>query len=183
MNSIFMPKLDMSVMVFIDDILVYLKTMEEHLRIGHQRLREHQLCAKFSNCEFWIKDVPFLGHVISPKGITVDPSKVKEALEWKQPTSVFKIQSLLGLASYYRRFIPIFLKIAKLIIELLKKGNKYVRSDTCDEAFMNLKKLLTTSPMLAQPDITKLFNVYCDASGTGLGGVLMHEGRVISYYS
>jgi hypothetical protein len=87
------------------------------------------------------------------------------------------------LASYYRRFIPNFSKIAKPIIELLKKGNKYDWSDTCDEAFKNLKKLLTTSPVLAQPDTNKLFDVYCDSSGTDLGGVLMQEGRVISYSS
>jgi hypothetical protein len=81
----------------------------------------------------------------------------------------------------YRRFIPNFSKIAKLITELLKKGNKYVWSDACDEAFGNLKKLLTTSPVLTQPGITKLFDVYCDASSTSLGGVLMQEGQVISY--
>jgi hypothetical protein len=85
------------------------------------------------------------------------------------------------LAGYYRRFILIFSKIVKPVTELLKKGNKYVWSEACDEAFKHLKKLLTTSPVLAQPDTAKPFNVYCDASGTGLGGVLMKEGRVISY--
>jgi hypothetical protein len=111
--------------------------------------------------------------VVSPEVIAVDPSKVKEVLKWKQPTSVSEVQSFLGLASYYRRFILNFSNIAKPIIELLKKGNKYVWSGACDEAFGNLKKLLTTSSMLAQPDITKPFNVYCDASSTSLGGVLM----------
>jgi hypothetical protein len=80
------------------------------------------------------------------------------------------------LASYYRRFILNFSKIIKPITKLLEKGNQYVWSDACDEAFENLKKLLTTSLVLAQPDITKPFDVYCDASGTGLGGVLMQEG-------
>jgi hypothetical protein len=141
------------------------------------------LYAKFSKCEFWIKEVPFLGHVVSPKGIMVDPGKVKEVLEWKPPMSVSEVQSFLGLASYYRRFIPNFSKITKPIVELLKKGNKYVWSNVCDEAFKHLKKLLTTSPILAQPDTTKSFDVYCDASGTNLGRVLMQEGRVISYSS
>jgi hypothetical protein len=141
------------------------------------------LYAKFSKCEFWIKEVPFLGHVVSPEGITVDPGKVKEVWEWKPPTSVSEVWSFLGLASYYRRFIPNFSKIAKPITELLKNGNKYVWSEACDEAFKHLKKLLTTSPVLAQPDTTKSFDVYCDASGTGLGSVLMQEGRVISYSS
>jgi hypothetical protein len=87
------------------------------------------------------------------------------------------------LAGYYRRFIPNFSKIAKPIIELLKKGNKYVWSEACDEVFKHLKKLLTISPVLAQPDTAKSFDVYCDASGTSLGGVLMQECRVISYSS
>jgi hypothetical protein len=127
--------------------------------------------------------VPFLGHVVSPEGIVVDPGKVKEVLEWKPPTLVSEVRSFLGLAEYYRRFIPNFSKITKPITELLKKGNKYLWSEACDGAFKHLKKLLTTSPVLAQPDTTKPFDIYCDASGTSLGGVLMQEGRVISYSS
>jgi hypothetical protein len=162
MNSVFMLELDKFVVVFIDNILIYSRSMEEHeehLRIVLQRLREHQLHAKFSKCEFWIKEVPFLGHVVSPEGITVDSGKVKEVWEWKPPN---------------------FSKIAKPITELLKKEHRYVWSEACNEAFKHLKKLLTTSPMLAQHDPTKPFDVYCDASGTGLGSVLMQEGRVIS---
>jgi hypothetical protein len=87
--------------------------------------------------------------VVSPEGIAVDPSKVKEVLEWKPPTTVSQVQSFLGLVGYYRRFILNFSKIAKPITELLKKGNKYVSSEACDEAFKHLKKLLTTSPVLA----------------------------------
>jgi hypothetical protein len=121
--------------------------------------------------------------VVSPEGITVDPSKVKEVLDWKTPTTVSEVQSFLGLAGYYRRFILNFSKIAKPVTELLKKENKYVWSDACDEAFKLMKKLLTTSPVLAQPDIDNPFDVYCDASSTGLCGVLMQEGRVISYSS
>jgi hypothetical protein len=100
-------------------------------------------------CEFWIKEVPFLGHMVSPEGIAVDLGKVKEVLERKPPTTVSEIQSFLELASYYRRFILNFSKIAKPITVLLKKGNKYVWSEACDEAFKHLKKLLTTSPVLA----------------------------------
>jgi hypothetical protein len=114
--------------------------------------------------------------MVSPEGIAVDPGKVKEVLEWKPPTSVSKVQSFLGLAGYYKRFIPNFSRIVKPITELLKKGNKYVWSEAYDEAFNHLKKLLTTSHVLAQPDTTKSYDVYCDASGTGLGGVLMQEG-------
>jgi hypothetical protein len=166
MNSVFMPKLDQCVMVFIDDILVYSKSMEEHedhLQIVLQRLREHQLYTKFSKCEFWIKEVPFLGHVVSPEGIAVHPGKVKEVLEWKPPTTVSKVRSFVGLAGYYRRFILNFSKIMKPNTKLLKKGNKYLWSEACDEAFKHMKKLLTTSPVVAQLDTTKPFDVYCDA--------------------
>jgi hypothetical protein len=119
--------------------------------------------------------------VVSPEAIAVDPDKVKEVLEWKPPTIVSEVRSFLGLDGYYRRFILNFSKITKPITELLKKGNKYVWSEACDEAFKHLKKLLTTSPVLAQLDTAKPFDVYCDASGIGLAGVLMQEGRVISY--
>jgi hypothetical protein len=169
MNSVFMPEWDKFVVVFIDDILVYSKSMEdheEHLRVMLQRLRDHQLYAKFSKCEFWINEVPFLGHVISSEGIAIDPSRVRDILEWEPPKSVHQVRSFLGLARYYRRFILNFSKISKPITELLKKGTKYVWSKECDEAFQTLNKLLTTSPVLAQPDIAKHFDVYCDASGT-----------------
>jgi hypothetical protein len=116
-----------------------------------------------------------LGHVVSLEGIAVDPSKVKEVLDWKPPTTVTEVRSFLGLADYYRRFILNFSKIAKPATELLKKENKYVWSDACDEDFKHLKKLLTTSPVVAQPDTTKPFDVYSDASVTGLGGVLMKK--------
>jgi hypothetical protein len=127
--------------------------------------------------------VSFLGHVISPEGIAVDPGKVRDVLDWKPPTFVTQVSNFLGLAGYYRRFILNFSKISMPITELLKKGNKFVCSNDRDEAFKTLKKLLTRSPVLAQPDIAMSFDVYYDASGTGLGCVLMQEGRVISYSS
>jgi hypothetical protein len=138
---------------------------------------------KFSKCEFWINEVSFLGHMISPEGIAMDPGKVRDVLDWKPPKSVHQVRSFLGLAGYYRRFILKFSKISKPISELLKKANKYVWSKDCDEACRALKKLLTTSPVLAQPDITMPFDVYCHAFSSGLGCVLMQEGRVISYSS
>jgi hypothetical protein len=113
----------------------------------------------------------------------VDPGKVRDVLDWKMPTSVTQVRSFLGLAGYYQMFILNFSKISKLITKLLKEGNKYMWSKDRDEAFNTLKKLLTTSPVLAQPDIAKPFDVYCDASGTGLGCVLMQAGQVISYSS
>jgi hypothetical protein len=144
----------------------------------HQHLRDHQLYAKFSKCEFWINEVSFLGHVISLEGIVVDPGKVRDVLDWKPPTSITQVCSFLRLVGYYQRLIPNFSKISKPITELLNKGNKYLWSKDCNEAFNTLKKLLTISLLLAHPDIAKPFDVYCDTSGTGLGYVLMQEGRV-----
>jgi hypothetical protein len=122
MNMIFMPELDKFVVVFIDDILVYSKNEkdhEEHLTIILTRLRDHKLYAKFSKCEFWLKKVPFLGHILSKNAVSVDPSKVQEVMDWKAPTTVSEVRSFLGLAGYYRRFIPDFSKIAKPMTSLL----------------------------------------------------------------
>jgi hypothetical protein len=186
MNSVFMPELDKFVVVFIDDILIYSKNEEEHaqhLRIVLTRLREHQLYAKFSKCAFWLKEIQFLGHVLSANGIAVDPSKVKDILEWKPPTTVHQVRSFFGLAGYYRRFILDFSKLVKPITCLLKNHTKFNWSSRCNETFEQLKVLLTTAPVLAQPDIEKPFDVYCKAPGSGLGCVLMQEGRVIAYAS
>ena len=124
MNKVFMDYLDTFVVIFIDDILIYSKSeaeLEVRLKLVLQRLRELQLYAKFSKCEFWIDEVPFLGHVISKGGIAVDPSKVKDVLEWETPQTVKEVRSFLGLAGYYRRFIENFSKIAKPLTYLLEK--------------------------------------------------------------
>jgi hypothetical protein len=119
---------------------------------------------------------PIFGTCIVCNGITVDPSKVKDILKWKPPTTVHQVQSFLGLAGYYCRFIPDFSKIVKPITSLLKNDTKFNWSSRYNEAFKQLKVLLTTALVLAQPDIEKPFDVYCDASGSGLGCVLMQEG-------
>jgi hypothetical protein len=128
MNSVFMQELDKFVVVVMDDILIYSKNPEDHVKHLHvvlQKLRDHHLYAKFSKCEFWLDIVKFLGHTISSDDISIDPSKVQEVMDWKPPTSVHQIRSFLGLAGYYRRFIPDFSKIAKPIHECLKKGVKF----------------------------------------------------------
>jgi hypothetical protein len=186
MNSVFMPELDKFVVVFIDDILVYSKNEAEHTKHLHtvlQRLRDHQLYAKLSKCDFWLREIKFLGHTISQDGVSVDPEKVQEVMNWKPPTTVRQIRSFLGLAGYYRRFIPDFSRIAKPMTELLKKRVKYDWSQKCEDAFHALRQHLTTAPVLAQSDNTKPFEVYCDSSGTGLGCVLMQDNRVIAYAS
>jgi hypothetical protein len=115
--------------------------------------------------------------------MSVDPSKVQEVMDSKPPKSVHKIRSFLGLAGYYRRFVPDFSRIAKPMTELLKKGVKFVWDEKCENAFQTLKQYLTSAPVLAQPDNSKPYEVYCNASGTGLGCVLMQENRVLAYAS
>jgi hypothetical protein len=164
---------------FIDEILIYSENEEdhaEHLKIVLTRLREHKLYAKFSKCEFWLKKVSFLGHVLSEDGISVDPTKVQEVLDWKAPISVHEVQGFLGLAGYYRCFILDFSKIAKPMTRLLQKDEKFVWTPECEATFHTLQTLLTSAPVLAQPDIEKPFDVFSNASGTGLVCVLMLEG-------
>jgi hypothetical protein len=154
-----------------------------HLHIILQRLRDHRLYAKFSKCDFWLREIKFLGHTISQDEIAVDPEKVQEVMDWKPPTTIWQIRSFLGLAGYYRRFIPDFSRIAKPMTELLKKGVKFDWGQKCEDVFHTLRRHLTTAPMLGQHDNTKSFDVYCDALGTGLGCVLMQDNRVIAYAS
>jgi hypothetical protein len=138
MNKVFMEYLDKFVVVFINDILVYSRSEEEHkehLRLALQKLRENRLFAKLSKCEFWMKRVAFLRHVISKGGISVDPCKVQDVLSWSAPTSVGNIRSFLGLARYYRRFIEGFLKISKPMTELLKKDKKFEWTSACEASF------------------------------------------------
>jgi hypothetical protein len=178
MNKVFMECLDKFVVVFINDILIFSKMEEEH-----EKLRSNQLSAKFSKCKFWLTEVVFLRHVISSGGVSVDPSKVKDVLNWMPPTNILGIQSFLGLAGYYHRFIQDFSKIAKPMTKLLKKNKDFEWTGECQASFQELKKRLTSAPLLVLPDLTKKFDIYCDASRQGLGCVLMQEGQVVSYAS
>jgi hypothetical protein len=141
------------------------------------------LYAKLSKREFWMKQVTFLGHVISKGGISMDLSKVQDVLSWNAPMSVGDIQSFLGLVGYYRRFIEGFSKISKPMTELLEKDKKFEWTPTCEASFQELKKRLTTALILVMPYMEKPFSIYCDASGQGLGCVLMQDGHVVAYAS
>jgi hypothetical protein len=126
------------VVVFIDDILVYSSTAkehEQHLRVVLERLRQNQLYAKFSKCEFWLEEVAFLGHVLTAEGVAVDPAKIEAVKEWEQPRNPIDIRSFLGLAGYYRRFIENFSKIAKPMTNLLKKTNEFESTPECELSF------------------------------------------------
>nr|KYP31910.1 Transposon Ty3-I Gag-Pol polyprotein [Cajanus cajan] len=178
MNRIFRPFLDKFVVVFIDDILVYSRSMEEHrehLRIVLQVLKEKQLFAKLSKCEFWLSEVKFLGHVISVQGIAVDPTKVEAVLRWEHPKSVTEVRGFVGLAGYYRRLIEGFSKIVIPLTQLTRKDHPFVWTKKCERCFQELKEKLTLSPVLILLDLDKYFEVYCDASHQGLGCVLMQD--------
>ena len=140
--------------VFIDDILVYSKSVDEHalhLQIVLQTLRDRQLYAKFSKCEYWLNEVIFLGHVVSGDGIFVDPRKVEAILNWEQPKNVSEIRSFLGLAGYYRRFVKHFSLITAPLTRLTKKGVKYEWDEKCEQSFQDLKNCLITAPILVLP--------------------------------
>jgi hypothetical protein len=178
--------LDKFVIVFIDDILIYSKSEEDHalhLRLILELLEKESLYGKFSKCDFWLKEVKFLGHVVNRDGIHVDPSKIEAVKNWKPPTSPTEIRSFLGLAGYYRRFIENFSRIAKPLTTLTQKNKKYVWGDEQELAFQTLKEKLCDAPILTLPDGSEDFVVYCDASNQGLGCVLMQRGKVIAYAS
>jgi len=186
MNKVFMEELDKFVAILIDDILIYSNSAEDyeqHLRIVLERLRDHELYAKFSKCEFWLTKIAFLGHILSEEGVAVDSVKVEAVTNWKQPTMVTEVCSFLGLAGYYRRFIEGFSKIARPMIELTKKDKKFIWTEACEKSFEELKKRLTTAPVLTLPNIHKDFVVFCNASRQCLGCVLMQDGKVVAYTS
>ncbi|XP_068332919.1 uncharacterized protein [Pyrus communis] len=149
MNRVFLPYLDRFVIVFIDDILVYSKSKAEHIRhltLVLKRLREHQLYAKFSKCQFWLDQVAFLGHIISAQGVLVDPQKVAAVENWEQPRTVTEVRSFLGLAGYYRRFVKNFSVIALPLTRLTRKDVKFEWDDKCEQSFQQLKYCLTHAP-------------------------------------
>jgi hypothetical protein len=145
MNKVFMEYLDKFVVVFINEILVFSKMEEheKHLRLVLEKLRSNKLYAKFSKCEFWITKVTFLGHVISVRGVSVDPGKVKDVLNWMPHTTASEIRSFIGLAGYYRRFKKDFSKIAEPMRKLLEKNKTFEWRAECQASFEELRKRLT----------------------------------------
>ena len=186
MNRVFRPYVDQFFVVFIDDILVYSKDAQEHeqhLRIVLETLREKKLYAKLSKCDFWLKEVSFLGHIVSAEGIRVDPAKIEAVVNWKSPQNVTEVRSFLGLAGYYRRFVRGFSVIASPLTKLLRKGIKFEWTDKCQNSFEQLKGMLVEAPVLTQPTPGKEYTLYSDASCIGLGCVLMRDGKVVAYAS
>ena len=186
MNRVFRDFLDQFVIVFIDDILIYSRTEEqhaEHLRLVLETLKQHQLFAKFSKCQFWLTSIAFLGHVVSGSGISVDPQKIQAVVDWPRPTTVTEVRSFLGMAGYYRKFVQGFSQIATPLTRLTRKSEAFVWTDDCEASFQKLKEFLVSAPVLVLPSGTEGFQVFTDASLRGLGCVLQQNGRVVAYAS
>ncbi|GJS17725.1 putative reverse transcriptase domain-containing protein [Tanacetum coccineum] len=186
MNPVCKPYLDRFVIVFIDDILIYSKSIKEHeghLKLILRLLKEEELYAKFSKCDFWLSNVQFLGHVIDSEGIHVDPAKIDSIKDWASPKTPTEICQFLGLASYYRRFIEGFSKIARTMTKLTQKSVKFDWVEKAKAAFQLLKQKLCSTPILALPEGSENFVVYCDASHKGLGVILIQKEKVIAYAS
>jgi len=167
MNRVCKLYLDKFIIVFIDDILIYSKNETdhaEHLRLTLELLKTEQFYAKLSKCEFWIREVHFLGHVVNEKGIHVDPAKVESIQNWPTPKTPSEIHQFLGLAGYYRRFIEGFSKVAQPLTTLTHKGTVFRWGDNQEKAFQTLKDKLCCAPILSLPEGTEDFVVYCDAS-------------------
>ncbi len=176
MNDIFWEWLDDFVVIYINDILVFNNSMEEHVehfRKVFQRLRINKLYVKFKKCKFKVMEMDFFGHKITQKGLKMDDHKVKAILDWEPPRSIFALKSFLGLASYYHKFIKNFAKITMPLTDLLKKSSKtYEWDETCNEAFETLKDILVKMHVLKLPDFDKDFEIHSDASDFAIRRVL-----------
>jgi hypothetical protein len=185
MNDIFREWLDDFVVIYIDDILIHNGSLEEHaehLRKVFQRLRENKLYAKLEKCEIRVREVDFFGHRIIQEGLKMDDHKVKAILDWEPLKSVPALRSFLGLASYYRKFIKNFAKIAAPLTKLLKKSaGTYEWDGECDEVFETLTGILVKAPVLKLPDFDKDFEIHSNASDFAIGGVLVQNGRLVAF--
>ncbi|KAL0539326.1 hypothetical protein IC582_023531 [Cucumis melo] len=186
MNKLFQPFLDRFVVVYLDDIVVYSQTLEEHvqhLRQVFQVFRDNELYIKLEKCSFAKQEVEFLGHWIKEGKLMMDNAKVRAILEWKAPTKVPELQSFLGFVNYYRRFIKGYSGIAAPLTNLLKKNQTWDWTEECQRAFDRLKHVVSEEPVMVLADHTKPFEVHTDASDFAIGGVLMQDDHPIAFES
>jgi hypothetical protein len=183
MNQVLRAFIGRFVVVYFDDILIYSKSLEDHLRAVFNALCDAHLYGNLEKCTFFTNRVAFLGYVVTEQGIEVDPAKIEAIENWPHPNMVTQVRSFLGLAGFYRHFVKDFGSIATPLNELTKKDVPFVWGDAQHEAFMILKDKLTHASLLQLPDFNKTFELECDASGIGLGGVLFQEGKSVAYFS
>jgi transposase InsO family protein len=186
MNTTLAPLLRRCVLVFFDDILIYSRSFEDHLdhlQATFALLRQDQWLVKRSKCAFGQRQLRYLGHIISESGVATDPAKISAVLQWPSPTSVKELRSFLGLAGYYRRFVRNFGIIAKPLTDLLRKGTLFIWTLDHQQAFEVLKTALTSAPVLALPNFQIPFVIETDASGVGIGAVLMQSGHPLAFLS
>jgi hypothetical protein len=177
-NSVFDREINDFVLVYLDDILIFSETLEDHWRhldIALERLSQAKLYGRIQKCDFIKTEVEYLGFRISQDGISTDPEKVQAVVDWHTPTSVRDVRSFLGLASYYRRFIRNFSLIAKPLTDLTKNDTKWQWEEEQEKAFLQLKVAMVTAPVLKVPDFTKEFVVTTDASLVSAGAILQQD--------
>ena len=178
MHAILMPYLDDFVLVYLDDILIFSRTLEDHKRhvaMVLDRLREHQLYAKLSKCEFGKDTMEFLGHIVSSKGLAVDPKKITTIQEWPPPANIHDLRAFLGLANYYRRFVENYSKKTLPLTRMLKKGAAVNMGEEEMAAFLAVKESLTTAPVLAVADPQLGYRIVTDASDFAIGAILLQD--------
>ncbi|KAL0360361.1 UNVERIFIED_CONTAM: Retrovirus-related Pol polyprotein from transposon [Sesamum radiatum] len=175
---------DEFVVVYLDDIIIYSRTLVEHVEHLLQvlaRLRQYELYAKVSKCSCAQETISFLGHIVERGRIRMDPKKVQAIEEWQPPSVVHDLRSFLGLTNYYRHFVKGYSEIPRPITDLLKKTESWNWTPQCQVSFDNLKRAMVTDPVLALPDMSKPFMVETDASNFALGGVLMQDGHLVAF--
>ena len=186
MNHVLRSFIGHFVVVYFDDILVYSKNLEDHkmhLKSVLEVLRKEKLFANLGKCSFGTDHVVFLGFVVGADGLRVDEEKIKAIRDWPSPSTVGEVRSFHGLAGFYRRFVPDFSSIAAPLTEVIKKNVGFKWEQAQEKAFQMLKVKLTHAPLLVLPDFSKTFEIECDASGVGIGAVLMQDKKPIAYFS
>jgi hypothetical protein len=187
MNEVLKDFIGKFVIVYLDDILIFSKTEEEHLRhltLVMRRLQQEKLLINLKKSSFMKKELIYLGFVISSNELKMDPEKVKAIKDWPSPKNIFEVRSFHGLASFYRKFIRNFSGICAPMMDTVKKRHKYFHwTEEAEKSFKLLKEKITGQPVLVLPDFSKTFQVRCDASGFAIGAVLSQDNRPIAYFS
>ena len=178
MNEIFRDMIDLGVVIYLNNILIYSENEQDHIALVKrvlERLQEHQLAIAPDKCEWHRSRVNFLGYIISPEGVGMDQEKIRTVVEWEAPDSVKGVQSFLGFANFYRRFIEGYSKLTRPLTDLTKKSEKFLSSDECGRAFEELKQSFTSAPILRHYDPELPCIIECDASDFAIGAVLSQE--------